>query len=173
MKKNHVNRARRLVLATLASALSVGSLLAVASPASADGGHGPKLAEFRIEPKTANFGTLFTGQTSDPIVFTVSNVGQGTTNPLVTTIHALLGPDQFGIVQDSCTGVQLAPFTSCTVSVVYHPHGQFPFAIGSLDIGNGIQGCCPPGTHALFSGRQSFFKTRAAAGVTSGVLPPT
>jgi hypothetical protein len=158
MNRGHLNRTRRLALATLASALTVGSLLAVASPASANAGHGPKLAKFRIEPDIANFGTLFTGQTSDPIVFTVSNVGQGTTNPLVTSIDALLGPDQFGIVQDSCAGVQLTPFTSCTVSVVYHPHGQFPFAIGSLDIGNGIQGCCPPGTHALFSGRQKFFK---------------
>ncbi len=157
MNEARIGRARRGALAMLASALLVGGLVAMASPAGADGGHGPRLPSFRIEPKTANFGTLFTGQTSDPIVFTVSNVGRGTTHPLVTGIDALVGPDQFGIVQDSCAGVQLAPLSSCTVSVVYHPHGQFPLAIGGLDIGNGIQRCCPPGTSALLSGRQKFF----------------
>ena len=158
MDRGRISRTRPCsVVATLATALLVVGLLTQASPAGANGGHGPRLPSFTIEPKTANFGTLLTGKTSDPIVLTVSNVGRGTTHPLVTAIDGLLGTDQFGIVQDSCSGVQLAPFSSCTVSVVYHPHGQVPLALGSVDIENGVQGCCPPGTSALVSGRQQFF----------------
>jgi hypothetical protein len=175
MNRGIFSRSRRLAFVVLVSLLTIGGTLAVASPAGADGGHGrgPHLPKFTIEPETANFGTLFTGQTSDPIVFTVSNIGPGTTNPLITSIEVLLGNDQFSIVQDSCAGAQLGPFTSCSVSVVYHPHGQFPLAIGALDVSNGPNHCCPPGAEAFFSGRQKFFTVGGPppAVVTNGNPP--
>jgi hypothetical protein len=108
-----VIRFRRFVLA----GLLVGGLLAAASPAQAARAPAPEV-KFKITPTKANFGLVFVGATSLPVVFTAENVGRITSGP---AFAFTIGGNKFDIVQDTCTGASVAPGGTCSVSVVFDP----------------------------------------------------
>jgi hypothetical protein len=152
-----VTRTRRYALAALAALAALGALaslvvgggLAAAPPAAANAAHVPVL---RISPEHADFGSLFLGFTSQPAVFTVRNRGGATSGILSVGIEDLTKPpNNFGVVQDTCTGTALPSLHSCSVSVVFHPQA------GGLDIGelfvNPPHNCCPPGPSAVLGGK--------------------
>jgi hypothetical protein len=149
-----VSRARRYALAGLAALASVvvGGGLAAAPPAAATRPPQPP-STLTITPRHAEFATTFVGSTSDPVVFTVHNLGKATSGTLTTGIRALSKNLSFGIVSgtDTCTGTALAPSTSCSVAVVFDPVAPGP-AFGQLEVGNGPENCCPPGPTAVFRG---------------------
>jgi hypothetical protein len=149
-----VTRARRYALATLATlaalaSLVVGGGLATTPPAAANVAHLPQL---RISPEHADFGSVFLGFTSQPATFIVRNIGGATSGTLTSGIEDLTKPpNNFGVVQDTCTGTALPALHSCSVSVVFHPQA------GGLDIGDlfvvSASNCCPPSVDAVLGGK--------------------
>ena len=66
-----------------------------------------------------DFGIVAVGDTyGQPVTYTNSGT---TTLPPVSFTFAGESPDQWYLANDHCTGVQLAPMATCTVTVVYAP----------------------------------------------------
>lgn len=73
-----------------------------------------------------DFGTLTVGELyGKPVTF--HNHGT-TTLPAVSFMFSGESPDQWQLTDDHCTGVQLAPGATCTVTVVYAPTAMVPGA---------------------------------------------
>jgi hypothetical protein len=136
MGRFSVKRSGRYALAGLV----VCGLLAVASPAQATKQPPHPQVLLQISPRFENFGTVFVFATSTPAEFTVQNVGNATSGPLLAFSitrndrFAVNPPEVFTIVQDTCTGTSLAPRATCSVSVVFNPK-QPIFYTGDLDVG--------------------------------------
>ena len=85
--------------------------LAVVVPLSGTG----EPAQLRFTPPALNFGDLFLGQTSTVQTLTLENTGSTMTGPLTARLLSI--NSDLAIVTDACTGVDLAPAATCTVSV--------------------------------------------------------
>lgn len=73
-----------------------------------------------------DFGIVTVGETyGQPVTYT--NHGS-TTLPAISFMFAGESPDQWKLIDDHCTGVQLAPMATCTVTVVYAPTRLVPGA---------------------------------------------
>jgi YVTN family beta-propeller protein len=79
---------------------------------------GPTVAS--VAPTIKDFGSITSGTSSSAQTFTVSNSGWA--NLVIATI-ALTGSNasEFGILNDHCSGVTLAPSSTCTVDVMFSP----------------------------------------------------
>jgi hypothetical protein len=96
-----------------------GSLAPLAVPLTGTG----EPAQLKITPSGVNFGDVFLGQTSDVKTLTVENTGSSTTGILTTTLWSI--NSDVAIVDDACTGVDLAPAATCTVAVNVTPTLQY------------------------------------------------
>jgi hypothetical protein len=87
-----------------------------------------------LDPSPADFGVVPIGTTANAIDVKVTNGG---TAALAMSAVRTGGANasEFSIVSDSCTGQQLAPGGSCTVSVAFRP-ADAGDRIASLDIDN-------------------------------------
>jgi hypothetical protein len=71
--------------------------------------------ELQITPSGWDFGDVLVGGTSAPKTFTVQNTGSSMTGALAVSFLATNSP--YTIIDDGCTGVDLAPTGTCTVVV--------------------------------------------------------
>lgn len=71
-----------------------------------------------VAPGAGAFGDIAVGQTSAPVVFTLSNPSPWNTGAIATGIVGA-NPSDFAIVASTCTA--LAPGETCTVSVAFGP----------------------------------------------------
>jgi hypothetical protein len=87
-----------------------------------------------FDPNPSDFGVVAVGTTSNAITVTVTNAGAA---PLGITAVRAGGTNaaEFLISADSCTGQQLAPTATCSVSVSFRP-ADAGTRTGSLDIDN-------------------------------------
>lgn len=83
-------------------------------------GTGLSPAPLSISPSTVAFPDTPSGQTSMTKDVTITNNGCATTGSLTPTLGGA-APSQFTISADGCTGVMLAPTTSCTVTLAFSP----------------------------------------------------
>jgi hypothetical protein len=77
-----------------------------------------KSSDLAIEPQTPPTYTCVIEQTSPPIVFTVTNLGDTTSGTIAATIVGD-DPRDFAVADTDCT--TLAPWATCTISVVCSP----------------------------------------------------
>ena len=66
------------------------------------------------------FGSVPVGGQSQPRRFTLSNTGDGPTNPLSVLLSGT-NATEFAIVEDDCTGVALAPSADCRIDMQMRP----------------------------------------------------
>ena len=104
------------------------------------------------------------GATSDPKVVRASNTGGA---PLTVTKLVLRNPYDFGINDDQCSGVTLAPGASCTVALVFHPTTAGT-RIGNLQFLDG-SGC---GDYVLLAGSGTAPVAQAAAACDGATASP-
>ena len=78
-----------------------------------------------IAPSSYSFGSVSLGQTSAPTTFTVTN-GLCVTTTALTVALTGAGASAFAVVaaSDTCSGVTLAPGTSCTLAVTFSPNNS-------------------------------------------------
>lgn len=72
-------------------------------------------AQLAITPGTWDFGGIVIGQTTPPKRFVVQNIGATPTGAL--RVEMLYSNSWFDLVADSCSGTNLAPGATCSVSV--------------------------------------------------------
>ena len=75
--------------------------------------------DLAIDPNSPQTFVAYYEETTDPIVFTVTNVSETTSGTITSTIVGEEGPSDFSIVDSDCT--TLAPNETCTISVVCSP----------------------------------------------------
>lgn len=85
-------------------------------------GVGVAPAQLSISPTSAVFPTTFTGSTSSPISFTVTNTG-GSATGNVNLNKVGTHPFDFVVTANGC-GAPLNPGQSCIISVVFQPTGS-------------------------------------------------
>jgi hypothetical protein len=73
-----------------------------------------------IKPLSTDFGPLVRGSTSPPITLTVSNIGAMNSGALLIEPQGA-DPRDFMVVNDACSGFDLAPLASCAVQVRFAP----------------------------------------------------
>ena len=73
-----------------------------------------------VTPAGRDFGHLQTGSTSAAQIFTVTNSGSVNLEFSSISISGA-NPGEFQITQNLCSGQTIAPNSSCTVSIAYHP----------------------------------------------------
>ncbi len=83
-------------------------------------GTGIGSAVLAISPPFADFGSVTVGNTSAPVVFTVTNIGDSASGSLM---GALADPTDFtvDIAASTCLFATLAPTASCTVTIRFAP----------------------------------------------------
>src|SRR5215472_11382370 len=106
---------RVLVASTMAVALAMGTAAAEVAAA------GPALAKTKpvlaFTPSPGDFGLVPTGQTATQTL-TLANTG-GSHAPALAVM--LSGPAAFTVTTDTCTGTDLGPGKSCSVTVQFAP----------------------------------------------------
>ena len=75
--------------------------------------------DLALDPNSPQTFVAYYEETTDPIVFTVTNVSETISGTITSTIVAEEGPSDFSIVDSDCT--TLAPNETCTISVVCSP----------------------------------------------------
>jgi hypothetical protein len=85
-----------------------------------------------FDPNPTDFGVVAVGATSNSITVTVTNAGTAVQG--VTAVRAGgANATEFLIVSDTCTGQQLAPSATCSISVSFRP-ADAGNRTGSLDV---------------------------------------
>jgi hypothetical protein len=79
-------------------------------------------AQLQFTPSGVSFGDVFVGQSSGVKTLTVENTGTSNTGPLTARV-AYINAD-LAMVNDACTGVDLAPGATCSVAVQVTPSYQ-------------------------------------------------
>jgi len=79
--------------------------------------HGTDIDVF---PRDHNFGTVESGDTSNPVLFSMGN--NGAANLIINDV-SITGPDalEFKIIGDTCTGQLVEPLSACIVEAIFSP----------------------------------------------------
>jgi hypothetical protein len=80
--------------------------------------------QLTITPDERDFGMVPLGDTSEVATFEIKNVGDMPVGPLATTLSPVESPFLIAYNEDGCSGVTLMGQESCTVGVVFSPHGR-------------------------------------------------
>jgi hypothetical protein len=89
---------------------------------------------FNISPTSQAFGSVAVGSQSPGTTFTVTNVGQTSTGPMIVSVGGANGGDfPMSVAASTCTGSTLAVGATCTVTVAFHPSATGP-RNGSLSV---------------------------------------
>jgi HYDIN/CFA65/VesB-like, Ig-like domain len=85
-----------------------------------------------FEPNPADYGVVAIGSTTNAVTVTITNGGGGVLGVTAVRVGGA-NAGEFLVMSDSCTGQQLAPAGTCTVSVAFRPLGTGT-RTGSLDV---------------------------------------
>ena len=105
---------RKGTLTISAEALTTGAIAVTGT------GTGAPAARLSVAPATEAFPATGTGQRSNLVTFTVTNVGTATAGAITTTRP---GAD-FPVFSDTCTGIALASQASCTYTAAFAPQSR-------------------------------------------------
>lgn len=124
--------------------------------------------EARITPATVDFGTQPQGRQSAPVVVELTNTGRNPFRVYRTEVNS--GPDNgnFVVVQDGCSGLDLAPQGRCPVEVAFKPT-----AVGTASQTLGIDVSGPD--YRTFGERAAVVNlvgVGTAEGAAASTLPP-
>ena len=114
---------KRLAIAVLVGALTVGGLALAAKPVG--GGGGKAKPAISVSPTSLAFGEVNVGSTTGPLTVTVTS--SGTANLTISGV-SLSGGNVFAMTNGCPVGAALSPGAACTISVTFAPTASGSFA---------------------------------------------